>query len=224
MTFPVRWVPSNRRPAGVFRVLVVCTGNICRSPLGEQLVRARVPAAFGRSTIAALEVTSAGTHALVAAPMDPYSAIEAARLGARDAEAHRAQQLRRRDVAAADLVLTMERSHRGEVQRLAPRDAERVFKLGEFSAVIDRLACDPTLHQIPPLGADGFAAFMRRVVNAADHGRDLARLSGTLDVEDPYRRSADVYRRSADAIDRHVARIATSLVALAGPRAAGSGA
>ena len=80
------------------RVLVVCVGNICRSPMAEAMLRARL----GRRP--RFEVSSAGVGALVGHPADPF-AMELMRERGLDIAAHRARQVTPELVAAHDLVL-----------------------------------------------------------------------------------------------------------------------
>lgn len=203
---------------GVFRILTVCSGNLCRSPQAEQLLRSRIPAAFGRSTIPALEVRSAGTKARDDDPMDKHALAEAMRLGIQDALDHRARRIGEPQVRGADLILGMSREHRGAAASLVPSANRRVFTLVEFARIVEALANGELEHAIAPLGSDGFAAFMRRVATAAVTARGLMPVPEDpleLDVEDPYRLEPEVYRRSADAVELNVERIAQCLRRLA---------
>ncbi len=199
-----------------FRILAVCTGNICRSPQVEKLLRARVPAAFARATIDALGVGSAGTHALEGDAMDPYAADEAARLGIHISGMHRARRLHKGQLEQADLVLGAERRHRDESAKLLKRRGTIAFTVVEFTLIVEHLAAKDD-RQVAPLADDGFAAFMRRVVRAAHDARaDAApRAAITLDLSDPHRYGPEVYRRSADTIDDYVTRLAAGLRSLA---------
>jgi ribose 5-phosphate isomerase B len=102
------------------RVLFVCTGNTCRSPLAEALARA---AAARRGL--AVEVASAGLAALPGAP----AAEEARRVAAErglDLEAHRARRLDADLVAGADAILTMTPEQADAVRRRFPEVSGRV--------------------------------------------------------------------------------------------------
>lgn len=89
------------------RILFVCTGNICRSPTAEGVLRARAAAAG----FAGLLVDSAGTHGYhVGEPPDPRTIEAAARRGY-DLSGLRARKLRPADYADFDLLLAMDRGH-----------------------------------------------------------------------------------------------------------------
>ncbi|MGK8209019.1 low molecular weight protein-tyrosine-phosphatase [Burkholderia cenocepacia] len=100
-------------------ILVVCTGNICRSPIGEGLLRSRLPD---------IEIASAGTSALVGESADDFAVAVSAESGI-DLSAHRAQQLTAALVLGADVVLTMEARHKRAIVERYPFALGRVFQL-----------------------------------------------------------------------------------------------
>jgi protein-tyrosine phosphatase len=106
------------------KVLVVCIGNICRSPTAEYLLRHRLD---GRAT----RVESAGLAALAGNPVDPVAGELLAEHGI-DASAHRARQLDEAAVADASLILVMQRSHLAHLARLWPHAVGRSFLLGKW--------------------------------------------------------------------------------------------
>lgn len=111
------------------RVLVVCEGNICRSPYVEHLLRVTLE----RHGVSGVQVESAGTRARTGLGMVERSAA-ALRAAAIDVGAFRSRALR--DVpalAAVDLVLTLERRHRAAVLDLEPSLLKRTFTLVEFA-------------------------------------------------------------------------------------------
>jgi protein-tyrosine-phosphatase len=107
-------------------ILFVCTGNICRSPLAEVLLRREVES----RGLAEVQVSSAGTGAWDGAPASEGAYL----IGLEhrlDLSAHRARLLTRDLVHHADLTLTMSRHHRARAQELDPN--ARVFLLGEYA-------------------------------------------------------------------------------------------
>ena len=108
------------------RILLVCTGNICRSPLAAALLQR----ALAQRGIDGLEVASAGTGAWDGAPVSEGAYLVGLERGL-DLSAHRARLLTRELVEEADLVLTMARHHRARVDELGGET--HVFVLGEYA-------------------------------------------------------------------------------------------
>lgn len=102
-------------------ILIVCEGNLCRSPMAVALFAAALP---GRA------VTSAGLNALVGLPAAPL-AQDVMRERGVDLSAHRAQQLGRAHCASADLILVMDRGQRRLVEERYPLARGKVFRIGE---------------------------------------------------------------------------------------------
>ena len=104
------------------RVLVVCAGNVCRSPLAEAMLRRALPAK---------QVSSAGLGALVGQNVDP-TARELAEADGLNVSAHRARQLSSGMLAEADLVLVMSPGQRRAVGDLAPEALGKTMLLGKW--------------------------------------------------------------------------------------------
>jgi protein-tyrosine-phosphatase len=111
----------------LFRVLFVCTGNTCRSPLAAAaLVRALGDRAER------VEVTSAGTAALPGAPATEGARRAAARAGL-DLEAHASRRLDASILDGVDLVLLMDPRDHALVRALDPEAAEQTWGLADFA-------------------------------------------------------------------------------------------
>ncbi len=108
------------------KILLVCTGNICRSPLAAALLQR----ALTDRGIEGMDVSSAGTGAWDGAPVSEGAYLVGLERGL-DLSAHRARLLTRELIEEADLVLTMARHHRARVDELGGEG--RVFVLGEYA-------------------------------------------------------------------------------------------
>ena len=166
-------------PRSVFRVLIVCEGNICRSPAAEVLLRSGLGADSG------VAVASAGLAARVGEPMDePVRRLLAARGLDSDVVA---RQLVPDLVRSADLVLTMTAAQRAAVVSQVPAAVRRTFVLREFAGLA-RLA--------GPLPAADPSGRLAAVVEGAGRTRALRGLTGDDDVPDPYRRGDGAHARA----------------------------
>lgn len=116
---------SNDRP---LRVLFVCTGNICRSPVGEYLLRSAVD----RSGIADVTVSSAGTSGLSGHRMDPRS-LDFLNSHGIDGSRFTARRLNRRLLKETDLVIGLEQSHVDEILTLHPGALARTVRLRQLA-------------------------------------------------------------------------------------------
>lgn len=112
------------------RVLFVCSGNTCRSPMAAALFRRLIAEEWGEQ-LGGLEVLSAGTAAVDGEPATPQAVTVMGRRGV-DLTPHRARRLLPDMVREADWILTMTQAQRAEVVRLAPEAKERVFLLKYF--------------------------------------------------------------------------------------------
>jgi len=109
------------------KVVLVCTGNTCRSPMAEALLR-QMAASRGLE----IEVSSAGTHASPGLPASP-EAVEVCRRAGIDLTGHRSRRLSAAVVEQADLILTMEHHHRVLAAGLYPDAAGRLHALAAYA-------------------------------------------------------------------------------------------
>lgn len=119
------------------RILVVCSGNTCRSPLAAALLSARLQATADLATIV---VESAGTGALQGEPASAGSAAVAREHGL-DLTAHRARLLTDAIVRGADLILVMGAAHLNQVTALGGRG--KVHLLTSYAGEGDSDVADP---------------------------------------------------------------------------------
>lgn len=127
------------------KILFVCTGNICRSPTAERLAIAY----NARSqTHGDIEVSSAGTRAVIGHPIHHEAAAVLEKLGGQSTD-FAARQLTLRIASEADLILTMTKTHRDAVLEVAPRQLRRTFTVGEAA----RLATDYDARNVADLSA-----------------------------------------------------------------------
>lgn len=115
-----------------YRVCFVCTGNICRSPMAETVMRQLVHEAglAGR-----VEVDSAGTDGWHVGDGADHRALSTLDAAGYDGSGHRARAFDRRWLAERDLVVALDRGHLRELRLLAtdPAEREKVVLLGEFA-------------------------------------------------------------------------------------------
>jgi protein-tyrosine phosphatase len=104
-------------------ILVVCEGNICRSPMAQGLLAAALPK---------MQVRSAGLGALVGMPADD-TAIQLMQSRSIDISDHRAVQINRQMCLGSDVVLVMDLDQRKRIEELYPQVCGRVFRLGEHA-------------------------------------------------------------------------------------------
>lgn len=195
-----------------FSVVVVCTANICRSPIAERLLRHSLDnEAWRLQSHVPISVTSAGTQA-TDRPLPADTIAELVRLGLPSGQ-RTPVLLDAAVLAKADLVLGLTRDHRRAAVRIAPRLTTRAFTLVEYARILNFITTEraSSLPAYDPLAAAGF---LREVTGLA------ARLRGSmtpiadaseLDIEDPFNRGTAVYRRVADRIAVSTTAIVDSL-------------
>ncbi|MFF5109305.1 hypothetical protein [Streptosporangium sp. NPDC000509] len=185
------WKAPTPREGVRFRILFVCTGNICRSPLAERLTRSAL------GPCPAVQVISAGTHAQPGLEMTGHARRTLVRLGGDPAD-FGSRLLVPELVADADLILTATSRHRAESVALHLAAAARAFTIAEFGTLVRAVPSEKiTQHRDPVRRA-------RALVDEARALRGLVRID-QLDIADPYGRSRLAYWAAGRGIARSLA-------------------
>ena len=180
-------------------ILVVCSGNICRSPVAEGLLRRALHRRFGER---APTVSSAGTIAMDGNAISDGSVLAAGERGV-DIARHRARLLTAPLISGADLCLCMAAEHRDEIAELVPEAADRAFTLKELVRLLER---EPRADAAGPDALPGriAAAAASRALEGAPNPFDE-------DVVDPIGMPVETYRAVAWELDEWVDRLVAGL-------------
>lgn len=190
-------------PADGFRILVVCTANICRSPLVAQLLARRLTERLGTGATR-VQVSSAGVRALAGHGMDPSMARLLQGYGG-TSEGFRSRQLDERLARGADLVLTATRDHRAAVVTLAPAALRRTFTIREMA----RLAGLIDVSSLPRDPVERLRALVAAVWPL--RGTSVPPHPGGDDVADPHGGPSHAYSTAAEEMARAVDDIAAAM-------------
>jgi low molecular weight protein-tyrosine phosphatase len=176
-----------------FHILFVCTGNVCRSPAAERLLRRHLDGVGGGiAGLSGVDVSSAGTGALVGDPVSPPMAALMEQAGA-DAGGFAARQLTPLLVRSADLIITMTSAHRRETVTMVPAAVQRTFVLGELAHMLDGVG---DAEVAAAGGASASTAERLRVAMAIAKRHRTPGVDPAEDIVDPYGRSDSVYSSS----------------------------
>jgi len=176
------------------RILIVCTGNICRSPFIERLLQLQLDehrASFAQRII----VHSAGTGAVTGSAMDKRAAAQLLAHGG-DPTGFRARDLTPDLIAEADLILTATRDHRGKVAVMYPKALRQVFTFCDFADLVGGVNGLNTLVVQGDSVAQGDSrAWVRQITEqaAARRGLNPPLELGQADIVDPFRREDEVF-------------------------------
>jgi len=181
-------------------ILVVCTGNVCRSPIAEGFLRAALARRKGPDVP---EVTSAGTAGWDGSGAMPES-VQAARERGVEIGTHVARRLEAEYASDADLIVAMAAEHRDAIVAWAPETVDRVFTLKELVRLLESMA--PVTSNTDLLTRIAAAAERRREGFPGNPLDD--------DVVDPLGMPLDSYRAIAWELDEWTERLAEGL---AGP-------
>ena len=203
---------------GHFRILLVSTGNVCRSPITERLVRQALVHRLGPGRDGGLVVESAGTWGHEGAPMEEHAATVLRERGA-DPTGFHGRELLDEHVIRADLVLTATRDHRAQVISMGHSAGLRTFTLKEFTRLVR--AIDPaTLPEPDHRAPNGVVPRARALVHAAAalRGWLLAPSPEADEVYDPYGAPLTYFRSVGEEISQALDPVVTALTGVPAPR------
>lgn len=176
----------------VFRVLMVCTGNICRSPVAARLLTVGLATRLPAGEASRVRITSAGTSAVVGAPIDRLAEHTLVARGV-PIVPHKGKQLEESDLVNADLILAMTPSHARQCIRLSSECAPRVHTLrGAGLLLTGQRAAGPSAMDVVARG--------RAIVNHLAAQKAGLPAEADLDVADPVGLPLEAFERTATVI------------------------
>jgi protein-tyrosine phosphatase len=180
-----------------FKVIFVCTGNICRSPMAEQILEQRAD-----KEKLPITVVSAGVMAMTGDPMTPQSADAMTKRGFTPTK-HISQDLTPKLLEEADLVLTATLDHRSAIARMLPKASKYSFTIDEFARLTSFLRADPEFQEeFKKKPKETRDQYLRRAIHEAVLLRGMVPTNlDPKDVVDPYGESIEVYNQVAEHID-----------------------
>ena len=183
---------SNTQP---YTVMTVCTGNICRSPMGELLFRT-----YTQGT--SLEVGSAGTHSLAGHSIDPSSKALMDAVGINSSQ-FRSTQLTQDIADNSDLILCFEPEQRHNIVVIAPTALPYTFTLTDFSNMCAYCAQHNMITGV---------TIQERLQSVIDQSMQIRpMLPPSATIPDPYRKNFEAFRSAARATNDAIRNILRSI-------------
>lgn len=175
----------------------MCTGNICRSPLAQQLL------AKALLDIPEVKVASVGTQAMVGSGMPEHSLDIARRYGVQAPEKHVSRQMTEQELGLGDLILAMDRTHRRLIAEMNPKVATKIFTIREFARLADATTDADLEMEFQVVRPTSNVERLRTGVVSVALGRGMTpplEQPEDDDVVDPYGHGFDVYEASAEVL------------------------
>ena len=176
-------------------ILVVCTANQCRSPMGEAILRRRLAERGLSANIGSAGFLPGGAPAT-------NDAIATMAEDGLDITAHRSRTVSPEVAGAAELIVTMTRQHVAELAMVAPEAWARAFPLPDLVRRADGAG-----RRLPDQSLPAWVATLGR---GRTPGEILAGRPGD-DIDDPIGRPRRAYQRTARTLDELLTRLATLL-------------
>ncbi|QNK80969.1 low molecular weight phosphatase family protein [Nakamurella sp. PAMC28650] len=197
------------------RVLLVCTANICRSPMAEFLMKQAVLERWGRRTAGQILVRSAGLHAREGVSIHPFARTAVGEPPDREDdrplgdartqwfENFRSQRVTAELITDSDLILTATRDHRSEVVGLVPSALRRSFTIRQIASL---------LVSAEPVDMSGPTAIGTAIIERVQRARAHIPPGGPDDdLVDPIGHPIEVFQSCASIIRRSVDSILEAL-------------
>ncbi len=193
--------PARHAAVTDFRVLVVCTANMCRSPIAERLFRTTLEQRWGQAA-ASWRIESAGVMARNNRPIESTAFTVLGERGL-DASDFATRRLTAEMAADADLILAATREHRGQIAQLNPSVLGRLFTVNQFAYLLSKAEPVPSTDPVAA-GAE--------LIRAAVLGR--SQLPGRTvedDIADPIGQPIEFFRGCADGLQASIDAIVAPL-------------
>lgn len=176
-------------------IMFVCTGNICRSPMGELLLTRYLSGTT-------VQVSSAGTHGLPMHQIDSNSALLMESVGI-EPSGFRSRRLTQPMAKSADLILCFEKDQRKDIVTLAPTAVKYTFLLGDFANMCEYCARNGLVKGLT------IQERLQSVINSASIIRPM--LPEPEDIEDPHGKEYAKFRTAAEQTNKALRTILTSM-------------
>ncbi|WP_442602549.1 low molecular weight protein arginine phosphatase [Paenibacillus sp. KN14-4R] len=185
----------------MLRILFVCTGNTCRSPLAEGLMRK-----LARDAGMDVEVRSAGVYAANGGPISSNSAQILREKGASDAI--RSSSVTSDVVQWADLILTMTFSHKNALVQHYPDSVSKTYTLKEY-AIGEGSASHIQQEREALIAELSLKQALGHEITEAEKERyyELEQLAPGVDISDPFGGSLELYRKTAAEIEQEIQKL-----------------